>query len=1378
MQRRTKPGLRGNPEYSSNGVKNKNRSQEEPTHCNEEVVRLRREIARNSDRRHTLGISHDVHARKQDRFKLQNSSPVTNGFHDSEEAGTMSETDTLSTGFKRGARYRSSLPIVRPRVNMSKEKPLGLIYLQYMNETKRALMPNEVTGIDTVRALFVRAFARKLTMNMLEAPERKIYIRDPVTEIFYELEYLSEIQDRTVLKIYEPGFIEDANAVARSCNSTPIDLNYYSEPELELDYPDTRRNRFHTMSGGFLPGSAPRMAQEEVIRPNSTTPLEMGRVMQQDPSFLRNSTERSSERPRPSSSIDSFLRTDRSNTNNVPRPASAMEVGNFQRGTLERSSERIMRPNQDAFQRGGVERSSERVQRPVSAEPIYQRPPNRAQTLPAQMSPDAIKMYQPHPNTSAGNTKASSTASTSQSSSPADGSQPDGPIQSPQRGNTSPSKAPLSPSGIAHRRDIPAQRSPSRDPYGRPVTSRADVLRSEMAHPYASTANKTQTLPARPGSRQKGPPPPTRTTPVAPPEKPQRTNGESPYATVISNRQATTGVAQPTRRTPAPGTPSTPVARQGQVGVAQARPVSQPILPGGLREPDIVAGQRSNSSLSLSSGRSTPMTEVETQSGGQPMRIMAMEQQIANLAGMVRSALSPSQTNGEPPQKSPKPQPPHRPQYDSGFSDITGFNEEIIQATQAQTSESAMDERSGKQLRPPNEGTTSTSVTPQPMAPFNTLELQNTAATLTKTAKDLREQLQLIRKLHLNMAKEMNDSFRSTANRVKLAMETNPGSNEHPLRKQRTRVHQDYLRYVQGKDKIDRELRALEAAVEEVRNNVVNKHSKVNIKEVDKLAQALGNSSRHIAEQKAMFPRVADNMKAVMSGEMNIVVQEESFLKNEPGKLDEFLKRCKKLTGTLFTLKRLASVQDHRPNQPTMVETNVTVTKEKEVLLERVANRPAIQARGTPTQSKMFTPPPSNNVQTVRPKTVDQLQSRKHVPSSRDTYDIVQFTQDLISGRCCLRTTGYLNAHNQRQKKHLWEMYSQEVHDMMTPIVTPEKAARRGSPSKGRALPPPPPKRTYTSQQAVANMTSSPTHQPSSVAVSGGGSVVKTTTTTHQNGKVVNQTGSIPELMSSSTSSVNSYDDDDSSRCIPKDDLVSKSTGSLLVQPHYHTYIIGPDFEKSKSQPALGDQSPKFKLTSPNGEIQTLNDSFPDCLDGHIPRQRVASVDSYLSVESALSSRSAPGSPRYSSDELGDRPPKPPRGCVEAPAALHSRHSPSSAFRPVNKSNWAETCLDNIPWRKQRHNSSGSDRSDGQHSMTSPNLHQGHNGYSPIKAEMAARLKNQSSPSHLPVTAKGTPPPLPQRQTEIRKNQNPNNLPLPQREQLPKKVKGLLLLVL
>ena len=67
--------------------------------------------------------------------------------------------------------------------------------------------------------------------------------------------------------------------------------------------------------------------------------------------------------------------------------------------------------------------------------------------------------------------------------------------------------------------------------------------------------------------------------------------------------------------------------------------------------------------------------------------------------------------------------------------------------------------------------------------------------------------------LSFAQTKEMNDHFRSTAKKVKLAMETNPGANEHPLRKQRSRVHQDYLRYMQGKEKIDMELRSVHGII-------------------------------------------------------------------------------------------------------------------------------------------------------------------------------------------------------------------------------------------------------------------------------------------------------------------------------------------------------------------------------------------------------------------------------------------------------------------------------------------------------------------------------------------------------------------------------------
>lgn len=64
----------------------------------------------------------------------------------------------------------------------------GLVFLQYRNETKRALLPNEITSIDTVKALFVRSFPKQLTMQYMDGNNIKIYIHDTTKSMFYELE--------------------------------------------------------------------------------------------------------------------------------------------------------------------------------------------------------------------------------------------------------------------------------------------------------------------------------------------------------------------------------------------------------------------------------------------------------------------------------------------------------------------------------------------------------------------------------------------------------------------------------------------------------------------------------------------------------------------------------------------------------------------------------------------------------------------------------------------------------------------------------------------------------------------------------------------------------------------------------------------------------------------------------------------------------------------------------------------------------------------------------------------------------------------------------------------------------------------------------------
>ena len=70
-------------------------------------------------------------------------------------------------------------------------RAIGLVFLQYRNETKRALLPNEITSMDTVKALFVRSFPRQLSMEYLDSTIIRIYIHDPARDMFYELEGLS-----------------------------------------------------------------------------------------------------------------------------------------------------------------------------------------------------------------------------------------------------------------------------------------------------------------------------------------------------------------------------------------------------------------------------------------------------------------------------------------------------------------------------------------------------------------------------------------------------------------------------------------------------------------------------------------------------------------------------------------------------------------------------------------------------------------------------------------------------------------------------------------------------------------------------------------------------------------------------------------------------------------------------------------------------------------------------------------------------------------------------------------------------------------------------------------------------------------------------------
>ncbi|XP_054463218.1 LOW QUALITY PROTEIN: SRC kinase signaling inhibitor 1 [Anoplopoma fimbria] len=125
-------------------------------------------------------------------------------FASAESLETMSEAD-IPIGFNRMNRFRQSLPLSRSASQNKLRSPdeySGVLFLQYGDETRRVHITHELSSLDTLHALIVHMFPQKLTAGMLKSPNTAILIKDEARNVFYELEDVRDIQDRSIIKIY------------------------------------------------------------------------------------------------------------------------------------------------------------------------------------------------------------------------------------------------------------------------------------------------------------------------------------------------------------------------------------------------------------------------------------------------------------------------------------------------------------------------------------------------------------------------------------------------------------------------------------------------------------------------------------------------------------------------------------------------------------------------------------------------------------------------------------------------------------------------------------------------------------------------------------------------------------------------------------------------------------------------------------------------------------------------------------------------------------------------------------------------------------------------------------------------------------------------
>ncbi|XP_043499486.1 coiled-coil domain-containing protein AGAP005037 isoform X4 [Polistes fuscatus] len=755
---------------------------------------------------------------------LRGYTPTSSAMLFDDDPGIMSEVETSSTGFRRGGKQRSSLPVVRTP-SKTLERPLGLVFLQYRNETKRALLPNEITSIDTVKALFVRSFPKQLTMEYLDSPHVKVYIHDSNKNVFYELEdhrlHLRDIRDRSVLKLFE-----SADGVAGMPGPLGIpgggglpphweDQSYFSEPEFDSEYQHQHIHKSKTAknsnsgSGGYyvggsstLPRGGPLLrayspAASSVVAGPNATPTQ----------------------PKP-------LSTPGGGAVPPAKPLRSYQCGKNPLGSL-----------------GGSARFSR-----DSSVSLY--------SIPDRLHGESGYMSSPERGGGVGS---------------AAGRYPPGPYST----------------GSSYEEPYYSQ-------YSGTVTP---VIDEEASCGWCSDTELLEESYSLYGVKPPGRPPsgPPR-SPFIPPTAAPIPTGQSYDATRIRVEHMERQLANLTglvhkALTHAPHTSPSP---RDYLQVPAGRdPYARTTGAG-----DEFDKHSSSSSASLPVCQTTVTDDSFLRTDVKPPKLGKDKS--------VSFEKSVSFSDEPPDMNSPKQ---HSPQH---AADTKPTKPAIKSSTLPRMSSQ---ERERHKPTPP----------PKPAALVAgqyvyrdlalTPEMYNQLRGLQKKAKDLRQDVRNLRRLSQSQAHTIRETIRDTFITIRAMLLSGGDAAWTTGDAEKVRLSREEDLYKQEMLRLEKDLTELESTVEELRGNVINRKTRVNMSDVENMALILNKSSTAVADLKVRFPSLQEGMKGLLSSEMEKIVREEKFLKEEPERLESALKRCKKLTGTLVTLKRLASVQEQRlPN--------------------------------------------------------------------------------------------------------------------------------------------------------------------------------------------------------------------------------------------------------------------------------------------------------------------------------------------------------------------------------------------------------------------------------------------------------------------------------
>jgi len=291
---------------------------------------------------------------------------------------------------------------------------------------------------------------------------------------------------------------------------------------------------------------------------------------------------------------------------------------------------------------------------------------------------------------------------------------------------------------------------------------------------------------------------------------------------------------------------------------------------------------------------------------------------------------------------------------------------------------------------------------------------------LLQTTQSLKEQLALIKKEQRVNMEAMNDMFQKKTRDLTAFITNTAGAQHRPLRVRRYHLDQERHLYGLSTAQTERQLSDVEAAVEDLRNEVVGRRCRVNAREVEALVLQLSQAGRTIATMKGTFPALCSEIRTVGASENDVIVAEERFIDTEPARLDEQLKRCKQLTATLLTLKKLATVQEARSKTPNSISMRPNTPGPLLFRKDQAWEDPEVYKNRVMEEVKRIRIDHAQRMESIQDAELNWLRRCKF---NRE-YETKKFEKALEMAERTLRRTDHLMYIEKRQRAHLLQMWN------------------------------------------------------------------------------------------------------------------------------------------------------------------------------------------------------------------------------------------------------------------------------------------------------------------------------------------------------------------